>query len=622
MFGSGYASDFEPALEALTSRGPDERGVWRDGCGDQLVQLGHRRLSVIDLADGQQPMALAPGHPLHDRYRIVFNGEVYNYRALRRELEALGHAFATRSDTEVLLAGFVEWGTDVLPRLDGMFAFVVYDRQQRRVFAARDFFGIKPLMVSTEGGGLILSSTLQPFFKLQGFPRKVNLEAVREYLACQSIPSPMTMLRGVRSVDPGTWLRWDFDERKLQSERFGITPGMRGLPGAGPADEQPTIDEFIDATDAALRESVKRQLVADVPLGAFLSGGIDSSLMVHYMSEATSHPVKTFSVRFPFGKGYDESGPAAAVARQYGCDHHVLDAGDLTADVLADAVAQLDQPLADPAYLPTLSLAQLTRRHVTVAVSGDGGDELFGGYGRYRDTQARYPDSPGRRALRALAAGGMLPASLSRRGLAGRQRMLWDRVKLGPFPGTRKDLAAVLSPDFRADARVGDTMSLWLEGLTRFAEGGLATADTLMRADVHSYLSENCLVKTDRASMAHSLEVRVPMLGLPVAAAALPVHASVKLAQGPKSALTALAQKYLPGEVWDRPKHGFSVPLRHYFAGAWQARSEDWLARSETLAPFLNADELRRRWRRGDDARTLYTFILLLAWLDAHAVEV
>ncbi|MEM6458708.1 MAG: asparagine synthase (glutamine-hydrolyzing) [Planctomycetota bacterium] len=615
MFGDTFADDFDDALDTLASRGPDERGVWVEPEAEQGgVRLGHRRLSIIDLAAGQQPMALAPQHPLHDRYRIVYNGELYNAGELRDQLEAKGHPFATRCDTEVLLAGFVEWGADVLPRLDGMFAFAVYDRRERCVFAARDFFGIKPLMVHASGGGLILSSTLAPFFRLRRFPRRLDPAAVREYLACQSVPSPMTILRGVRSLEPGTWLRWTVGDERGESGRFETIPG--------PSASQPSPDDFIEATDAALRESVRRQLVADVPLGAFLSGGIDSSLMVRYMADTASGSVKTFSVRFPFGKGYDESGAAEAVAERFGCEHHVLDARDITGDALAAAWAELDQPLADPAYLPTRALAELTRRHVTVAVSGDGGDELFGGYDRYALTEDRYPDTPGRRAIRQLVAARLLPGAMGRRGLAGRERMLWDRVKLGPFPGTRKDMIPLLSPDFRGEARVGDTMGLWLGWLNCFAEDGAATADTLMRADLHSYLSENCLAKTDRASMAHSLEVRVPMLGRPVADVALPVHASVKLANGPKSALVALAKRHLPGAVWDRPKHGFSVPLRGYFAGAWRDRCNDWLARCETLAPFLDARAVRRRWRRGDDTRTLYTLIGLLAWLDLHDVDV
>ncbi|MEM8738590.1 MAG: asparagine synthase (glutamine-hydrolyzing) [Planctomycetota bacterium] len=622
MFGEAFAEDFRAGLAALRSRGPDEEGRWEEAG----VCLGHRRLSVIDLASGQQPMTLAAGHPAHERYRVVYNGEIYNFKELREELVEHGHRFETQSDTEVLLAGYVEWGEAVLPRLDGMFGFVVYDRAERKVFAARDRFGIKPLFYSEAGGGLTVSSTVEPFFRLRGFPRELDYAAIGEFLACQSIGSPRSVLRSIRSLPPGCCLRW--------SAAGGAAEVSRYWELLGPSEpvEQPSLEAFVESTDTAMRESVRRQLVADVPLGAFLSGGIDSSLMVHYMSEAGGGPtgrtvsggggIKTFSVRFPFGKGYDESGPAAAVARQYGCEHHVLDAGEVSGEVLRASVAGLDQPMADPAYLPTLMLAELTRGSVTVAVSGDGGDEMFGGYGRYTLTEDRYPDSPGRRAVRGLVRGRLLPRAMSRRGLAGRERMLWDRVKLGSFPGTRKDLGSLLRADaMRQVVAAGGVMETWRAMLARFAEDGVVGSDALMRADVWTYLSENCLVKTDRASMAHGLEVRVPMLGNPVAEAALPVHASVKMAGTGKAALVALAKRYLPPEVWDRPKHGFSVPLRGYFGGAWREVCEDWMARCGELAPFLDARAVERRWRGGGDARTLYTLIVLLGWLDSHDVS-
>ncbi len=602
IVGDRFADSFAPALASLTTRGPDERGEWHE----QDTHLGHRRLSIIDLHAGQQPMLSPDG-----RYILVYNGEIYNFPDLRRELKALGRSFQTACDTEVLLQGYAHWGANILDHLDGMFAFVIWDRHEKTIFAARDRFGIKPLFYSTVGG-FTAASTMQPFFKLQGFPRKLNYEALREYLAVQSIPSPMTMLRDVRSLPPASWLTWDQSTDQLDTGRYWNIP---------PATSSPMpLDDLVDAADAALAASVKRQLVADVPLGAFLSGGIDSSLMVHYMAAASSKPVKTFTVRFDAKDGYDESQYARAVAERYGCEHHELNAHEITGDLLAESLAGLDQPLADPAYLPLRELCELTRQHVTVAVAGDGGDELFGGYPRFLQGESSYTGSAPFNLLRRL---NILPPSLRRRALRGTEALLWDRVKSGPFPGTRKDMAALLSPDAAHACAIDQTMQHWLDLAKQF--GSPIETDQLMRADLWTYLSENCLVKSDRASMAHSLEARVPMLGNPVVDLVLPQPASIKMQHGLKSVLVELSKRHLTPDVWDRPKHGFSVPLQTYFTTTWRDRCDDWVGRCEELAPFLNAKSVRTRWSsclngRGDK-RGMYTLIALLGWLDRFPLD-
>ncbi len=605
FLGSRHADAFDHALDTLASRGPDARGTWRDPQHPAL--LGHRRLSIIDLQGGAQPMLSADG-----RYALTYNGELYNFPELRTELEQRGHRFTTHSDTEVLLQALIEWGTEALPRFDGMFAFALWDRQEKTLLAARDRFGIKPLVYAPTADGLILASTLAPLFALPGFPRKLNPEALREYLATQSIPAPLTMLQGVHALPPASWLRFSAATSRLDTGRYWDLPG--------PTDQPMHVDELIDATDSALRESVRRQMVADVPLGAFLSGGIDSSLMVHYMAQASSRPVRTFSVRFAAKDGYNESGIAQQVAQQLGCEHHEFDAADIDAPAFLDAVAQLDQPMADPAYLPTLALSRLTRQHVTVAISGDGGDELFGGYERFLKGAADYPGSGG---LRWAIGLGLLPASLSRHALGGFRRLLWDRVKLGDFPRTRKDMTRVLAPHLIEPARIEHTMMHWVRLAERFAVP--IDTDALIRADLWTYLSDNCLIKTDRASMAHCLEVRVPLLGNPVADLVLPQPASVKLARGLKTPLHALAKRHLPAAVWDRPKHGFSVPMLDYFRGPWRGACDELVRDAATLAPCLNAAHVKSRWRRTlagrDDTRTMYTLLVLLAWLRGHQVD-
>ena len=589
----------EAALRSIASRGPDAKMFWHDA----HAALGHARLSIIDLEGGAQPMASADGRQL-----IAYNGEIYNFRALRAELEAKGRRFATRSDTEVILQGYAEWGPGVAKRLDGIFAFAIWDAAQRKLFAARDRLGIKPLFYSTHRG-IALASTLAPFLALQGFPRELDYQALRDYLAFQTPLAPRSFLKAVRQLEPAHWLEWQEGKTRIEPYWSIPDPVAKG-------------DEDAEARlDAILGETVSAQLVSDVPLGAFLSGGIDSSLIVHYMAQARAKPLLTFSVRFP-EEGFDESPAARAVARQYGTEHHVLDAPRIGASELVEALGALDQPLADPAYVPTYELSRLARRHVTVALSGDGGDELFGGYERFLDTEARNPDSALKRMLRAAIGAGLAPGALLRRALAGRDLLLYRRTELGPWSTSRKALSLYLKGEALKEAHPADTLRLWRDLASRY--GNIDSA-ALMRADLWTYLSENCLVKTDRAGMAHGLEVRVPLLGNRVVDFALAQPASAHLTPEPKALLRALAKKKLPKEVWDRPKHGFSVPLLENFRGPWRELCEGLVSRTNDLAPFLDARAVQALWRsalEGRGSRRLaYTFIVLLLWLERNRLS-
>ena len=332
--------------------------------------------------------------------------------------------------------------------------------------------------------------------------------------------------------------------------------------------------------------------------------------------------MKTFSVRFAEA-GFDESPAARAVAEQYGSEHHVLDAPQLTAETLAAALADLDQPLADPAYIPTWALSRLTRQHVTVALSGDGGDELFGGYPRFLDIADRHPDSTVKRLLRAMLRHGLAPASLTRRALAGADLLLYRRVELGDYPGSRKDLRRYLAPELAAASRPQATLELWRELASR--HGGYDRG-ALLRADLWTYLSENCLTKTDRASMALGLEVRVPLLANALQDRMLRLPAGVHFeAGGGKALLRALARRHLPEAVWNREKHGFSVPLRANFTGPWRDWCDARIASAPLYAPWLATGPLAALWReaRGGEGnvRLMYTFAVLLAWLEKHPLE-
>jgi len=602
LIGTPWREQADRALAAIDSRGPDERTLVDVG----EARLGHTRLSVIDLAGGHQPM-LSPDGSL----ALVFNGEIYNFLELRVELEARGYRFATRSDTEVLLHGYSAWGDDLPIRLDGMFAFAVWDVRRRQLFAARDRLGIKPFFYAMHPG-FAFASTLAPLLRIEGFPHELDWQALRDYLAYQTCLAPASFLAGVAQLPPACRLRWDAMSGRLDVVPYWTIPE--------PGETSLGRDELVERTDAALRESVRRQLVADVPLGAFLSGGIDSSLVVRYMAEAGARPVKTFSLRFA-ESGFDETAHALAVADRFGCEHQVLDAPRIDADAFTAAIADLDQPLADPAYVMTHALSRLTRRHVTVALSGDGGDELFAGYGRYRIQAGDFPRRHGQSLLRAAVLNGWLPASLLRRTLWGEERMLYRQVELGPWPVSRKSLAAYLSPDVHAACRIENTLERW-RTLARGFAGQMNTA-RLMRADLWTYLSDNCLAKTDRASMAHGLEVRVPMLGNPVLDQVLQWPAGVHFdTGGGKAILRELARRHLPEAVWNRPKHGFSVPLRALFNGPWRAPGEELTSRCGDIAPFLDARAVSRLWsdaRAGKASlRLAYTFLVLLIWLDRN----
>lgn len=601
--GAAFRDDFAAALATLQTRGPDTREILAHG--DAL--LGHTRLAVIDLEGGRQPMVSADG-----RLAMVYNGEIYNFATLRRELDAVGHTFATRSDSEVLLAGFLHWGEAVLDRLDGMFAFAIHDLADGSVFLARDRLGIKPLFWGEHAGGLVAASTLAPFFALSAFPKKLDAEGLRDYLAFQTPLAPHTLLHGVHALPPGACLKWKVGTGGAARQWWTIP---------FPTAKAPEREALVEETDRLLAQAVKDQLVADVPLGAFLSGGIDSSLIVHYMAQAGAAPICTFSVRFA-EPGFDESPAASAVAEKYGSEHHVLDAPRLTPDVLEAALADLDQPLGDPAYVPTWALARLTRQHVTVALSGDGGDELFAGYPRFLDTADRHPDSVGKRLLRTLLKHGLAPGSLTRRALAGGDFLLYRRVELGDYPGSRKDIRRYLAPEVIAAAHPEKTLELWRTLAERY--GGYDRC-ALLRADLWTYLSENCLTKTDRASMAHGLEVRVPLLANAIQDRILALPAQVHFdGGGGKALLRALARRHLPETVWNREKHGFSVPLRTYFAGPWRTWCEAQASSARIRAPWLNATAiaaLGENARQGKgNIRLFYSFVVLLAWLETHHI--
>lgn len=596
------------AAARLTHRGPDGSGEWVEG----PAMLFHRRLSIIDLATGQQPMVSGDG-----RYVVVFNGEIYNFEELRAILQAEGVRFRTHSDTEVLLEGFARWGAAVTERLNGIFAFVAWDRSKREAFGARDRLGIKPLCWAQAGGTLVVSSTLEAFDGLHDWGA-VDPVSVRDLLAFDYIPSPRSIRKGVQKLEPGCRFQWRPGDDVPRIERYW-TPS-----GPDPNAEPPTETEL----EALLQVVIRRQMISDVPVGVFLSGGIDSSLMVALMANESEKPVRSFSIAFKDAVA-DESSIAGLVARQFGTDHTVLPAEDFGPEMLLELLGRLDEPFADPAVVPTYALAKMTAGYVKVALSGDGGDEVFGGYPKYLMGNDRSSGIPGHKLLdRSLRMMNWRPRGMSHlywRTLRPEDRIRWSWVRYGDFPIFRKDLRQVLAERHHETAHVSEYFEPWERRARRY--GDSISVDVLMRADLETYLSENCLVKTDRASMLASLEVRVPYLDELVLDRILPLHANRKIVNGTlKALLIPIAKRLLPRQVWDRPKHGFHVPLDRFLATSWKPAVDEVLEWGEAHVDLFNYRYLRQLHARnvanGGIGRELWNPFVFLSWAMARSLTI
>lgn len=550
---------------AIAHRGPDDAGTWVDA-GAGLV-LSHRRLSILDLSPlGHQPMASADG-----RWQLVYNGEVYNHAALRAELEALGHGFRGHSDTEVLLAAIAQWGVEAaLDRSNGMFALAAWDTQARELWLARDRVGKKPLYYGWSGdGSFVFGSELAALRAHPALQPRVDPDALALLLRLDYIPAPYAILHGIHKLGAGRLLRIDaarhsagaggHDPARDQHawwdgrERYeaAITRGFEG-------DEAAALEAF----DALLRDATALRMEADVPLGAFLSGGTDSSLVTALMQAQSARPVRSFSIGFD-NAVHDESEHAAAVARHLGTDHTELRVDGRAALALVPSMPRVfDEPFADSSQLPTALLCELTRRHVTVALSGDGGDELFFGYGRYA------------RALRNQRMASRVPVPLRR--LLGRER--GEAARLGGLAALRAALAA---EGLQGAAR--QRVQRWREPEavvigarhlpTAYDDPGAplrtgTAADALMAMDFACYLPEDILTKVDRASMAVSLEARAPLLDWRVAGFAWSLPLTMKWQDGRLKHLPRrLLARYLPDELVERPKSGFGAPVGDWLRG-------------------------------------------------------
>jgi asparagine synthase (glutamine-hydrolysing) len=587
--------------DAIVHRGPDSDGYH---VADE-VALGMRRLSIIDVSGGDQPISNEDGS-----VTVVFNGEIYNHRGLRRGLEASGHRFRTQSDTEVLVHLYEDYGPEMVSRLHGMFAFAIWDSRNSVLLIARDRTGMKPLSYLASPDGLIFCSELRSLWALDSSRLKVAPGSVMQYLAFGYVPDPASIFDGVRKLPPGHLLLWSAD-KGAEVRRYWTSPRADG----------PTMDEAeaVDTLRAKLDAAVASHLEAEVPLGAFLSGGLDSSTVVALMSRHASGRVRTFSIGFA-EEAYDESAAARAVAAELRADHTELILRPNVEDTFEAIALMFDEPLADPSAIPNFFVAQLARQSVTVALSGDGGDELFGGYTRYREILAQ--DQGGRRGLHRLASavGLMLPHFFpGRNRLIDLGRSRWGRYAATVVEPVRLDEGGVARSDQPgASVRIEDQLRDRI-----YPELGDDFAAAMMQMDVETYLPGDILAKVDRTSMAVSLEARVPLLDFDLVDFALQMPGRWRVtADESKRLFRRAISGIVPDSVLSRPKQGFEVPLGRWFRGPLRHRIEALRNLSPELRQYVDAGAVRRLvtehlLHRRDHSSMLWRLIVLDCWLAA-----
>lgn len=634
------ATIVECMTRAVSHRGPDDEGFWIDA--DAGIGLGHRRLSILDLSPaGHQPMESPRG-----RYVITLNGEIYNYADLKERLAAEGHEVEWRghSDTEVLLAGFDAWGIrTTLERASGMFALAVWDKAERSLTLARDRLGEKPLYYGRAGraeGAFIFASELKALLQHPDFEPEIDRHALSLFVRYLNVPAPLSIYRGIAKLMPGTMLtiRHGSGDPEVEEYWSGAEVASAGFADPIALDDAAAADRL----ERLLEGAIGRQMMSDVPIGAFLSGGVDSSTVVAIMQKISPRPVKTFTVGF-HEAAYNEATHAKAVAAHLGTDHTEMYVSPAEAmDVIPRLPTMYDEPFADSSQIPTHLISALARRHVTVALSGDGGDELFAGYDRYLITAGLWKKIAGvpmplrSAAARALtlvpasawttlgdAAGGLLPRAV-------RMRRLGDKVHKG---------AAMLCSQSLDELYEG-MLSLWPDPAAVVVGGSkesgpaidprlgaLGGVERMMAQDMLGYLSNDILAKVDRAAMAVSLETRVPLLDPRIVEFAWRLPMSMKIRGGAtKWLLRQVLHRHVPRALIDRPKMGFGVPLDSWLRGPLRDWAESLLdERRLDEEGFFHPGEIRRCWEGHLNGQTnqfrLWAVLMFQSWLDAQSVQ-
>ncbi len=628
--------------DALYLRGPDSEGLWQDP--ETGIAMAHRRLAIVDLSEaGHQPMTSASG-----RYVIAYNGEIYNHGDLREILEAMRLAPAWRghSDTETLLAGFEAWGIEgTLTRVTGMFAIALWDRQERRLVLARDRLGEKPMYWGWQGGQagrprvFLFGSELKALHRHPAFAAEVDRDALALLLRHNYIGAPHSIFRGIRKLEPGTWLEVSRDspEPVIRSYWSGLEAGLAGTRNRF----EGSATEAVDQVELLLSASVGRQMMSDVPLGAFLSGGIDSSVVVALMQAQSNRPVRTFTIGF-HEPGYNEATFAKAVAQHLGTDHTELYVQPQDAlAVIPKLPAMYCEPFSDSSQIPTFLVSQMARQHVTVALSGDGGDELFCGYDRYRITASvwnwlRKVPAPLRRwtsaALRSLSAEqwnrvfGWLRAN--RQG-----RNLGDKIHKGAALLGSRDLSVLYQGMVSHWGRPEEVVLSSREPATFLSEpppglSSLSEIERMMLLDLLTYLPGDVLTKVDRAAMGVSLETRVPMLDHALIEFAWRLPLDMKLnGNVTKWPLRQVLYRHVPRELIERPKKGFAVPIAAWLRGPLRAWAEALLSEQRLReGGHFDVAPVRRCWQehlsgRRSWAGQLWDVLMFQAWLETQSVN-
>jgi asparagine synthase (glutamine-hydrolysing) len=617
--------------DRIRHRGPDDSGAWVDA--EAGIALGFRRLAILDLSPtGHQPMQSAD-----ERFVMVFNGEIYNFASLRDELASLGHSFRGTSDTEIMLAAIRQWGLlPAVQRFNGMFAFALWDKREHTLSLVRDRLGIKPLYYGWAGKTLLFGSELKTLRAHPDFQGEINRDALTLFLRHNYIPAPHTIYRGYSKLLPASILTIQPDRQPGEetakiywSARDTVVNGL-AQPFAG--DE----NEAIDTLENLLTDSIGLRMIADVPLGAFLSGGVDSSTVVALMQKQSSRPVRTFTIGFNEA-GFDEAQHAKAVARHLGTDHTELYVTPEEARAVIPRLPSLyDEPFADSSQIPTFLVSELARRHVTVSLSGDGGDELFGGYNRYFWT------------MRLWNSIGWLPASLRHtvaRGMTLFTPETWSKL-LGrsnyPNPGDKVHKLSEIMAAPNPEAIFLDLVSHWkkpeevvINGsepatpLTDRAQwiNARTLAERMMFLDLVTYLPDDILAKVDRASMGTSLEARAPFLDdheTVEFAWKLPLNLKIRNGQG-KWILRQVLYRHVPREMIERPKMGFGVPIDSWLRGPLKEWSETLLDESRLKREgYFNPAPIRQKWQEHlSGARNwqyyLWDILMFQAWLETNA---
>ncbi len=639
--GGGSAADMRARVSRMSDcvrhRGPDDEGTWADA--EAGIAFGFRRLSIIDLTPaGHQPMVSPDG-----RFVLMLNGEIYNFQELRRELEALGHAFRGHSDTEVLLAAAAEWGPEsAFERCNGMFAVALWDRRERALHLARDRFGEKPMYFGWMGETFLFGSEIKALRAHPAFHPEVDRDALALYSRFGYVPAPHSIFRGISKLAAGCRVVVTPGRREVAPVRYW---SARKSAEAGLAERYSgSRQEAVRDLDAMLHRVIGLRMVSDVPLGAFLSGGIDSSLIVSMMQAQSARPVRTFSIGFEEPE-YDETREAAAVARHLGTHHTglMVTPADAMA-VIPKLPAMYDEPLSDPSQIPTYLVSALARRDVTVSLSGDGGDELFGGYSRYalgRSIWKAMGWAPHR--LRSGVAGAIRRVAVFRDGhaVSSLQKLLPARRRISFLPDKLQKLADVL-----AVARP-ELLYLRLMSLAKAPESlvlssrepetpmtaperldGMGILDRMMYLDTITYLPDDILVKVDRASMAVSLESRAPFLDPEVFrfAWSLPTRWKFRGRQG-KWILRQVLEKYVPRALFDRPKMGFGLPIDVWLRGPLRGWAENLLDERRLRDDgFFEPGLIRQKWAEHVAGSRnwhffLWDILMFQAWLEESSKE-